>query len=108
MLKKSLIAALAVAFAVTLITPPTAHAAQVAVTVGVGVGPVVPRPGYGYVVACPRPYVAVPGPYVTYGPGYVHARPFYPYHHYEVRYWHPRDFDHGRYYRDHDHGPWRR
>jgi hypothetical protein len=73
MLKKSVAALFGLVFAIALITPPKANA-EVVVGVGVGV-----RPGYGYVVAGPRPqiYVAT-APYVAYAPGYVYPPVVYP------------------------------
>ena len=54
-------------------TPPKANAA---VVIGVGVGA---RPGYGYIVASPRPYAYVaPSPYVAYSPGYAYSPVVYP------------------------------
>jgi hypothetical protein len=73
MLKKSLIALFALVFAMALVTPPKANAA---VVVGVGVGV---RPGFGVVVAQPRPYAYVaPAPYLAYAPGYVYPPVVYP------------------------------
>ena len=66
MLKKTIIALLALVFAVLLVAPSTANAQ---VVVGVGVGRVFPRP-YGYVAVRPAPYVIAPAPYVA--PGYVY------------------------------------
>jgi hypothetical protein len=73
MLKKTVLVLFALVFAVALITPPKADAE---VVIGVGVGA---RPGFGYVVARPRPYAYVaPAPYVAYGPGYVYPPYVYP------------------------------
>jgi hypothetical protein len=73
MLKKWVAALFGLVFAMALITPPKANA-EVAVRVGVGA-----RPGYGYVVARPRPYVYVaPAPYMGYAPGYVYPPDVYP------------------------------
>jgi hypothetical protein len=68
MLKKTIIALLALVFAVLLVAPSTANAQ---VVVGVGVGRVYPRP-YGYVAVSPGPYVVAPAPYVAVSPGYVY------------------------------------
>ncbi|MGD0975448.1 MAG: hypothetical protein ABR866_15265 [Candidatus Korobacteraceae bacterium] len=93
MLKKTIIALLALVIAVLLVAPATANAQ---VVVGVGVGRVFPRP-YGYVAVRPGPYVVAPAPYVAVSPGYVYpgpvvvggrwcARPYaYHYRGYEVR-----------------------
>jgi hypothetical protein len=70
MVKKMVSALFGLVFALALIVPPKADAA---VVVGVGLAP-----GYGYVVARPRPYVYVaPAPYVAYGPAYTHRPYFY-------------------------------
>ncbi len=70
MVKKTIIALLALVIAVLLVAPATANAQ---VVVGVGVGPVV-RP-YGYVAVHPRSYVVAPAPYVAVSPGYVYPGP---------------------------------
>jgi hypothetical protein len=91
MLKKTIIALLALVIAVLLVAPATANAQVV-----VGVGRVFPR-HYGYVAVSPGPYVVAPAPYVAVSPGYVYpgpvvvggrwcSRPYaYPYRGYEVR-----------------------
>jgi hypothetical protein len=71
MLKKTIIALLALVIAVLLVAPATANAQ---VVVGVGVGRVFPRP-YGYVAVRPGPYVVAPAPYVAVSPGYVYPGP---------------------------------
>jgi hypothetical protein len=68
MLKMTMFGLLALLFAVLLVAPTTANAQ---VVVGVGVGPVIPRP-YGYVAVRPGPYVVAPTPYVAVSPGYVY------------------------------------
>jgi len=64
MLKKTIIALLALVIAVLLVAPATANAQ---VVVGVGVG--APH-HYGYVGV--RPYVVAPAPYVAVTPGYAY------------------------------------
>lgn len=67
MMKKTVLAMVGLAFALTLASPSRANAA---VVVGLNVGPVYARPAYGYVYVHPRPYIYA-RPY-AYAPAYVY------------------------------------
>jgi hypothetical protein len=83
MTKSTIFALLGLAVMLALASPPRANAG---VVIGIGVGPVYPRPAYGYVIVHPRPYVYYAPGYV-YAPRYVHP----PYNYYRF---------HGRVYPD--------
>ena len=67
MMKKAMIAVVALMFAAVLAAPSKASAQ---VVFRVGVGPVA--------VVAPAPVVIAPAPYVAYAPGYVHPPVVYP------------------------------
>ena len=109
MLKKTLLASLALALAVMVAVPSRAAAAQIGI--GVTVGPVFPRPyvvapvPYAYAVAPPVPYVVAPSPYVALAPGYGYPNYVYPGRVFVGSHWIPRDHDY-RYAPRHEY--WRR
>ena len=86
MTKRSVLAILGLAIALTLVTPSKASAG---VVIGVRVGPVVARPAYGYVVVHPRPYYARPH---FYAPAYVYPAKAYYGGFYRGGRWYPRGY----------------
>jgi hypothetical protein len=73
MMKKVMVAVVALMFAAMLAAPSKANAQ---VVFRVGVGPVVV--GNAPVLVAPPPVVVAPAPYVAYGPGYVYPPAVYP------------------------------
>jgi hypothetical protein len=73
MMKKAMVAVVALMFAAVLAAPSKANAQ---VLFRVGVGPVVV--GNAPVVMAPAPVVVAPAPYAAYGPGYVYPPVAYP------------------------------
>jgi len=94
MMKTTVFALLGLAAVLALANPPRANAG---VVIGVGIGPVFPRPAYGYVVAPPRPYVYYAHPYArpyAYAPGYTYP-PYVAYGHFDRDWrWDHRGWDH--------------
>ena len=104
MLKKTVIALMALVFAVALVAPAKANAQ---VSIGVQVGPVVAPPPYGYVVVRPSPYVVAPAPYVVAPPRYVYPPYVYPGPVVVGRRWYPRPYPYAGYAVPRPY-PWRR
>jgi hypothetical protein len=73
MMKKVMIAVVALMFAAVLAAPSKANAQ---VVFRLGVGPLVV--GNAPVVVAPAPVMVAPAPYVAYGPGYVYPPVVYP------------------------------
>jgi hypothetical protein len=89
MTKSTLFALLGLAAALTFASPTKANAG---VVIGVGIGPVFPRPAYGYVAVPPRPYRYYARPY-AYAPAYVPPA-YFAYGHFDRdRRWDHRDWD---------------